>query len=143
MREADGIYAKVISSKAAGSRSANCPVCVDSLPSKRRKHADNRVCAISGNDRVNETRKLDSLRYDCRTIARSLRRSAAPSLIEEISLESSKGNLTVNTVPFPTSLFASILPPCESTIHLTIDRPSPKPAAVRSAVLADRRKNLS
>ena len=75
--------------------------------------------------------------------ARSPRRSAPPSLTEGGALVSSNGNLTLNSVPFPTSLLASILPPCESTIHLTIDRPSPKPAAVRSAVLAERRKNLS
>src|SRR5215813_4753801 len=73
----------------------------------------------------------------------SSRISVAPSLTGAQAPEPSTGNLTIKVVPLPTSLFASILPPCESTIHLTIDRPSPKPAAVRSAVLAERRKNLS
>jgi hypothetical protein len=41
----------IFASEAAGSFSANWT-----------------VCPVSGNDRVNEPRKLDSLRYDCRII---------------------------------------------------------------------------
>lgn len=58
-------------------------------------------------------------------------------------LAEASGNFTVNVVPWPSSLLALILPPCESTIHLTIESPRPKPVARLSLVVRDLLKNLS
>jgi len=53
-------------------------------------------------------------------------------------LPSGIGSHTVNVLPFPASLCASMRPPCASTIHLQIASPKPVPPFSRERALSTR-----